>query len=323
MRYRAIHTKIWSDRWFRQLKPDERLVFIYLISNRFTTASGAYHILLDDIERETGVADAEEVVRRLCPKVLYWEDDEIVWVPKFIHHQNRSPKFLISGVNDVISHEKPDLAALFWLRYQTEDVRAWLTQRLPGESSHIVGQLQYPMDGALRFEAAGPPSIIPDWEKPCEIRCPIIEVEGQYKYKYKKVSIPMPYLSENPENPTIPDTPPETDAAPSQVPYQKIQTRWNGTAGKAGCVMSRSITACQDLIRARWREMPDLQVFEEVFAAIGADPWCRGEGGDRNWRASLAYAVSKKGFYRYYDLLGTPPPRKKELVQKSMEEFLR
>jgi len=51
--YRQIHTQIWRDNWFLELRPDEKLLFIYLFSNDNSNLAGIYEIHESIIALET------------------------------------------------------------------------------------------------------------------------------------------------------------------------------------------------------------------------------------------------------------------------------
>ena len=53
--YRQIHIKIWTDEWFLDLQPHEKLLFIYLFSNGRTNMIGLYDLPPKVIAFETGL----------------------------------------------------------------------------------------------------------------------------------------------------------------------------------------------------------------------------------------------------------------------------
>ena len=52
---RSINTAIWSDTWFEDLTPNEKLLFIYLITNEKTNMLGVYEASVKKISFETGI----------------------------------------------------------------------------------------------------------------------------------------------------------------------------------------------------------------------------------------------------------------------------
>ena len=80
--FRNIHTRIWTDAWFCELNPEDKLLFIYLFSNPNASVSGMYELPKRNISIDTGLP-IEKVSSILdgfsaAGKVYY--SDGIVWV---------------------------------------------------------------------------------------------------------------------------------------------------------------------------------------------------------------------------------------------------
>lgn len=80
--YRQIHTQIWRDNWFLELKPDEKLLFIYLFSNDSTNLAGIYEIHESIIAFETGLRPARirEILSKFEADNKVHSKDGIVWI---------------------------------------------------------------------------------------------------------------------------------------------------------------------------------------------------------------------------------------------------
>lgn len=57
--YRQIHPEIWSDPWFLELTPNQKLIFIYMFSNDRSSLSGLYEISIKQISFQTGIPEDE------------------------------------------------------------------------------------------------------------------------------------------------------------------------------------------------------------------------------------------------------------------------
>ena len=55
---RSVNTKMWSDSWFEELNPTQKLLFIYLITNGKNNMLGVYEISMRKISFETGIDKA-------------------------------------------------------------------------------------------------------------------------------------------------------------------------------------------------------------------------------------------------------------------------
>ena len=91
--YRMVKTKFWTDPYVLSLTPDEKLVFLYLLTNPQTHICGIYEISQQYISLETGVPgdSVSQALDRLCTdcKVLLVEG--WVFVVNFWRHQSDNP----------------------------------------------------------------------------------------------------------------------------------------------------------------------------------------------------------------------------------------
>lgn len=97
-------TTTWTDKWFRKLKPKQKVLFIYLWTNNHKNIAGLYEIDFEIIAFETGISLKEigPLIDSLIPKVLYDYDEGSVFVVNFIRKQfMRTPKIspkIIQGI---------------------------------------------------------------------------------------------------------------------------------------------------------------------------------------------------------------------------------
>ncbi|HGE70866.1 TPA: hypothetical protein ENX78_08535 [Candidatus Poribacteria bacterium] len=87
---RFISTSYWDDGWVRKLSPNEKLFYLYLLTNTLTNIAGIYKILDDRIEFDCGFS--KEEISRMWKKfseakkaIRY--DDEWVILPAWPSHQ--------------------------------------------------------------------------------------------------------------------------------------------------------------------------------------------------------------------------------------------
>lgn len=80
--FRNIHTRIWTDAWFAELEPDEKLLFIYLFSNASASVCGMYELPKRNISIDTGIpmVRVSQILDTftIAGKVYY--ENGIVWV---------------------------------------------------------------------------------------------------------------------------------------------------------------------------------------------------------------------------------------------------
>ena len=95
--FRQVHSKMWGkDKWFLDVEPLHKLLFIYLFTNEAASFSGLYELPLKVMEFETGLT--KEVIEEgfdyfsSKDKAYYDEETSVVWVvnmPKY--HTMKSP----------------------------------------------------------------------------------------------------------------------------------------------------------------------------------------------------------------------------------------
>lgn len=93
--YRQIHTQIWRDNWFLELRTDEKLLFIYLFSNDNSNLAGIYEIHESIIALETGLRPARirEILVKLEASNKVHYGGGVVWIVNMRkYHSNASEK---------------------------------------------------------------------------------------------------------------------------------------------------------------------------------------------------------------------------------------
>lgn len=91
---RSINTKIWDDEWFEDLSSEQKLVFLYLLTNQNTNILGIYQLSIKRIAYDTDLS--KETVRKALEdfekvgKVFYLEDNYIVLV-NWLKNQSLNP----------------------------------------------------------------------------------------------------------------------------------------------------------------------------------------------------------------------------------------
>jgi len=106
---RAFLTETWDDDWFQELDKDRKYLFIYLWSNSHVTQAGLYHITPRSISFETRLPEEAlpDLLNSLAPKVIWYQNSNLIWVKNFIKRQSKSPKFLAAAAKclTTINHD--------------------------------------------------------------------------------------------------------------------------------------------------------------------------------------------------------------------------
>ena len=103
---RGFATETWdSDEWFQELSLRQRYLFIYLWTNDHCNPAGLYHITLSTISFTTKIPKEElpELLNSLAPKVIWYPEENLIWVKNFIKRQSKSSKFLAAAAKSLTS----------------------------------------------------------------------------------------------------------------------------------------------------------------------------------------------------------------------------
>jgi len=91
---RTVNTKFWDDPFITKLKPDEKLLFLYLLTNPLTNILGIYEITLRRISYDTGIKSERVetilVENFMVAKKVFWMKNYIV-LPNFLKNQHLNP----------------------------------------------------------------------------------------------------------------------------------------------------------------------------------------------------------------------------------------
>lgn len=93
--FRQIHTSIWDDDWFCQLSSDDKVVFVWLFSNRRASVSGLYQFTEFICSRETGIPieNVKKAIKHLVDDQKIYVEGEWVWVKnlrKYNYYKNNN-----------------------------------------------------------------------------------------------------------------------------------------------------------------------------------------------------------------------------------------
>lgn len=115
MKLRSVNTKFWDDSFIVDLSPNEKLLFLYLLTNPLTNTLGVYEITLKRISFDTGLK-VETILKALegfgrLKKVFYFPDKNMVILPNFIKNQSMNSnmeKGAINSYNELPNDLKPE-----------------------------------------------------------------------------------------------------------------------------------------------------------------------------------------------------------------------
>lgn len=92
---RYISTSFWDDPWVTTLNKDEKLLYLYFLTNPLTHIAGIYQISIRRMVFDTGI-DEQEIKNILIKfekdKKAYYYRDELIILPKWPAHQKWKEK---------------------------------------------------------------------------------------------------------------------------------------------------------------------------------------------------------------------------------------
>lgn len=93
-----INTRFWNDNFVVALKPMDRYLFLYFLTNEHTNIAGIYELPMRSIIFETGISKAQiqSMIKHLEGKVYYI--DGWVYIPNFQRHQSTSSSTVKRGI---------------------------------------------------------------------------------------------------------------------------------------------------------------------------------------------------------------------------------
>lgn len=104
---RYVNTKFWSDNYISRLNKDEKLLFLYLLTNERTTIAGIYELPVRYMAIETGMdeEDVERILKKFSRDKKASYTDGWVVISNFIKYQevNKSPK-IRQGIDNILEN---------------------------------------------------------------------------------------------------------------------------------------------------------------------------------------------------------------------------
>ena len=98
---RSINTVIWSDTWFEDLDTEEKLFFIYLITNEKTNMLGVYETSIKKMSFETGIQTkkiSETITKFVKDNRIKYISNRVVLL-NFLKHQRYNTNMLKSAID--------------------------------------------------------------------------------------------------------------------------------------------------------------------------------------------------------------------------------
>jgi hypothetical protein len=135
--YKPLYSKIWSDDDFGEYFPEEKLLYIYLLTNSHVEKSGIYKINIRQMAFETGIASTDIKTFLLSfvkqNKIKYDFENKIIFIPnlfKFNKGTVKNPNVLVKTMRTNYNFTKCSFWKDFFKIYQDDDVVKYLLESI-------------------------------------------------------------------------------------------------------------------------------------------------------------------------------------------------
>jgi len=124
-KYRQLYTEFWSDSFVLDLTPDEKLFYLYLLTNNKTSQCGIYELPKKFIEMETGLTleTVEKLINRFCEynKILYCDNTKEIMVLNWMKYNvpNNNINIIKCIQNELKKTKNKEFLEILFEKYQT------------------------------------------------------------------------------------------------------------------------------------------------------------------------------------------------------------
>lgn len=104
--YNPIYKSIWQSQRFTKLQPNEKLVYLNLLTNKQVSQSGIYNIMPQYIACDCGL-DTKEVINILekldkLQMIKFYKDENLIFIHKYFKYTRgmiKNPSILSKALN--------------------------------------------------------------------------------------------------------------------------------------------------------------------------------------------------------------------------------
>lgn len=104
--YEPVYKSLWASKKFNLLDANQKLIFLYLLTNEKVKKTGIYNIMLKHIACECGLmlpetADAIKKMQEIG-LIDYWDDENLIYIHNFFKFSKgmiKNPKILAETIN--------------------------------------------------------------------------------------------------------------------------------------------------------------------------------------------------------------------------------
>lgn len=271
---RSVNTEFWTDEYIGDRSRDEKLLFLYFLTNPLTRISGAYKISKRVIMIDTGLtlSELDAILARFEADEKVFYRDGWVLLPNFLRNQSFNDNMRKNAINEVLDAPK-------WIQVKIRQVIK-NSVKLSADFERLSNLVERLSTEFETLSTVSPNRIGIEDED---------EDEDEYKYKTEK--------------------PPQAADEPSfvQSDVKTVFEEWQKVLNKPRHKLDKKRTA---IIKARLKDgysVPDLC---KVPRGVKNDPWYNGDnpGGKMYHHISLVFRDADQ-VDKFIDLADNPPQK--------------
>lgn len=104
--YNPVYKSLWTSQKFNLLDANEKLIFLYLLTNEKVKQTGIYNIMVKHIACECGLmlSETEKAINKMqeIRLIHYWNDENLIYICNFFRFSKgmiKNPKILAETIN--------------------------------------------------------------------------------------------------------------------------------------------------------------------------------------------------------------------------------
>jgi hypothetical protein len=272
--FRKVDVSFWQDSDMIELTPEGKYFYLYLLTNPHTTLCGIYEISKRVMSFETGfnIDTIDKLIRQFEEKgkIIYDPGTCEIFIKNWYRYNfTSSPKVIKGIIHDLKKVKSGKLLTAFW-------------NTIPDDVKSVLIEYGYPID-TLSIPYGYPMDTDPhiDIDKDLDID------------KDKEIDIDIE------KDKTAPSQ--DCEDSPSRTPYKQIVELYHRICKSLPRVKVLNETR-KRLIRARWKEHPDMSFWEEYFKRVEASDFLCGRsepsGGRPPFMADFEWLIRPSNFVK-------------------------
>ncbi len=160
--YRPIKIKMWHDNWFLSLTPEERLLWVFILTNEYVHISGIYELPEALISPLTGILNPSSILKKFEADQKVVIKNGFIFIRQYLKNQTKQINKKDNITKSIITYLAENTHFIEWFNLQNEAPYKPLITPLvaPSESSKEESSKGLKMKEETKQSRFTPPSLI-------------------------------------------------------------------------------------------------------------------------------------------------------------------